>query len=92
MQEVENSKSHPQHCSALQQVCQGTASMTEKQTNEIRLLSEHFPESAPAFETLNFAQAKDWIEEHRHKWVDEVPMLPKLDFAEFMLRTLPSRH
>lgn len=92
MQEEEDSQNQPQHCSAQKQVCQGTASVTEKQKNEIRVLSEHFPDSAPAFETLNFQQAKDWIEEHKHRWVDEVPMLPKLDFAEFMRRTSPSRH
>ena len=92
MQEEEDSQNQPQHCSAQKQVCQGTASVTEKQKNEIRVLSEHFPDSAPAFETFNFQQAKDWIEEHKHRWVDEVPMLPKLDFAEFMRRTSPSRH
>jgi hypothetical protein len=92
MQEAADSQIQPQHCSAQKQVCQGTATVTEKQKNEIRLLSEHFPESAPAFDTLDFQHAKDWIEEHRYRWVNEVPILPKLDSAEFMRRTSPSRH
>ena len=84
----------PQHCSAQKQVCRGTGSIIEKQKNQILSLLEHFPESAPAMETLDrmdFQAAKEWIEEHEHRWLAEVPMLPKLDIAEFMRRTSPSR-
>lgn len=83
----------PQHCSAQRQVCQGTASITEKQRNQIRSLSEHFPESAPAdFDALDFQAAAHWIKEHEHRWLNEISQLPKLDTAEFMRRTSPSRH
>ena len=93
MQEAQEPKARqPQHCSARNQVCHGTASITEKQKNQILSLLEHFPESAPAMETLDFQAAKEWIEEHEHRWLDEIPMLPKLDIAEFMRRTSPSRH
>ena len=92
MQEAEEQEPQPQHCSARKQVCQGATSITEKQKNQIHSLLEHFPESGPAMETLDFRAAKEWIEEHEHRWLAEVPMLPKLDIAEFMRRTSPSRH
>ena len=94
MQEAqEESGTQPQHCSARKQVCQGTSSTTEKQKNQIRSLSEHFPESAPpSLESLDFQTAKHWIEEHEHRWLNEVPMLPKLNTTEFMWRTSPSRY
>ena len=34
----------------------------------------------------------EWIEEHEHRWLEEVSVLPKMDAAEFMRRTSPSRH
>ena len=91
MQEAEEEEPQPQHCSARKQVCQGVGSITEKQKNHIGSLSEHFSESAPAFDTLDFQAAQDWIEEHERRWVDEIPMLPKLDIAELMRLTSPSR-
>ena len=91
MQEAEEQEPQPQHCSARKQVCQGVGSITEKQKNHIGSLSEHFSESAPAFDTLDFQAAQDWIEEHERRWVDEIPMLPKLDIAELMRLTSPSR-
>ena len=91
LQEVPETENQAQHCSAQRRVCQGTASITEKQKNKIRSLSEHFLESVPSSESLDFQTAKRWIEQHEHRWMNEVSMLPKLDIAEFMRRTSPAR-
>merc|ERR1719231_633952 len=91
LRELEEQEKQAQHCSAQKQVCQGTASITERQKRQIRSLSQHFPESTPALESLDYETAERWIDIHERKWMDEVPLLPKLGAEEFMQRTAPSR-
>jgi hypothetical protein len=46
----------PQHCSAQRQVCEGSASVTERQKRLIRKLANHFPGSAPDMEDITYAE------------------------------------
>jgi hypothetical protein len=80
----------PQHCSAQRQVCEGSASVTERQKRLIRKLANHFPGSAPDMEDITYAEAEEWIEEHSGKWM-ELPTPPPLRSDEFMQATASAR-